>query len=123
MSRVDPEQIPATPERLEHVKNVLDYLKHITTLSTGSIILQITFLEKLFVHPRWRALVAVSLVSFMLSIVASVVAHAQVIYKQHYTWEMGDAFLGCISMWIVWGGFLLGLASLTAFALVNLFNY
>ena len=34
-----------------------DYLKHLTTLSTGSILLIATFLEKLFSQPRWKAAV------------------------------------------------------------------
>ena len=37
-----------------------DIYKHLTTLSTGSILLLITFLEKLFARPIWKWLVIVA---------------------------------------------------------------
>jgi hypothetical protein len=48
-----------------------DIYKHLTTLSTGSIILVVTFLEKLFKNPVWKGLVIASLVCLFLSIFGS----------------------------------------------------
>lgn len=45
----------------EGEKLYFDSMKHLTTLNTGSVLLLVTFLEKLFSSPRWRVLVAVSL--------------------------------------------------------------
>jgi len=38
----------------EGEKLYFDSMKHLTTLSTGSVLLLVTFLEKLFSSPRWR---------------------------------------------------------------------
>jgi hypothetical protein len=52
-----------------------DYLKHLTTLNTGSILIVATFLEKLFEQPKWNVLVGVSLVSFIVSIIGCITTH------------------------------------------------
>ena len=59
-------------EQVEYIKALLEYLKHLTTLSTGSIVLTTTFLEKLFQNPLWKTAVVVSLIGFMTSIISSI---------------------------------------------------
>lgn len=47
---------------------LISHLKHVTTLSTGSIFLQVGFLEKVFPHPKWKAFVVLSLLFLTTSI-------------------------------------------------------
>ena len=58
----------------EHKRQTFAYLRHLNTLSSGAIILQIGFLEKVFPHPEWKFLIAISLTSFVASIIASVIS-------------------------------------------------
>jgi hypothetical protein len=44
---------------------VLDYLKHITTLDTGSIVLLTALLDKFFAGGRWKFLVVVTFLGFL----------------------------------------------------------
>ena len=58
----------------EQYKVFYDFFKHLTTLSTGSILLLATLLKDLFKSPEWSPLVAVSFVCFTLTILGSVVS-------------------------------------------------
>jgi flagellar biosynthesis protein FlhB len=53
----------------ESLKLRYDSYKHLTTLNAGSILLITTFLEKLFVSPKWKGLVGVALGMFVISII------------------------------------------------------
>jgi len=61
-----------TTPQLEGVKQLHDSLKHLTTLTTGSIVVTVTFLEKLFINPEWKTMVVVSMLSFLASLFCSV---------------------------------------------------
>jgi len=108
---------------IEFHKAFFDYLKHITTLSTGSVILLAAFLEKLFVQPKWKFLVAVALVGFMLSVVASVIVHSMMIINFEPGEEPTDKeTMALVTILIgAWLGFLIGIVSLTIFSIKNLF--
>ncbi len=67
-------------DTLEKLKLFTEYLKHITTLSTASLILLTIFLEKLSRRPRWKTLVIVALCSFTLSLIASAIGFLGVLY-------------------------------------------
>src|SRR5438132_3482750 len=58
----------------EHFKHSFEYLRHLTTLSAGAIVLQVGFVERLSPDPKYKALVAISIVSFTASIMASVIS-------------------------------------------------
>ncbi len=58
-------------DKLEFLKIVIDYLKHTTTLSTGSILILATFLEKFFTKPTGKLLVILALFCFGFSIVGA----------------------------------------------------
>ena len=58
---------------IEHTKLFNDYIKHLNTLSTGSILLLVTFLEKIFTNPHYKWLVIVSLICFLLSVIGGVI--------------------------------------------------
>jgi hypothetical protein len=92
-------------------------------LSTGSILLIVAFLEKVFSKPLWKPLVAISVICFALSIVACVLT--QTIYMANYhllaeeRTRSQKIFLngGIILCWV---GFLSGIILLTIFAVRNL---
>ena len=55
---------------IEPTKLTYDLYKQLITLSTGSIVIMITLIDKVFKQPQWRAAIVVSLVAFGLSIVS-----------------------------------------------------
>ena len=108
---------------IEAYTTVFDYLKHISSLSTGSVLLLVTFLDKLFKDPEWKICIVISLISFSLAVVASIASQAGVI-------EMIDEEEGVANwarpltsktMIAVWTLFLVGLYSLVVFAIKNLY--
>lgn len=109
--------------KIEFYKSFFDYLKHLTTLSTGSIILLAAFLEKLFSQPKWKILVAVSLIGFVLSVIAAVIAHTLMILSfeaDEQSDQEGNVVM--FSLFAIWLGFLIGIVSLAIFALKNFFS-
>lgn len=110
---------------IEHTKQQLDYIKHITTLSTGSILLLATFLEKIFTKPTWRYLVVVSLIGFILSVIGAITIHTlSVLSVRHFIAEnletKTENIIAGISLISMWVGFLVGIVSLGVFAIHNL---
>lgn len=101
-----------------------DYLKHLTTLSTGAVVLIATFLEKFAPHPHWRAAVIVSLLGFLAAILGSVAAMTGLAMdaaaagtEASGDWVDGMQVLGVMATWL---GFVVGITALTIFALKNL---
>lgn len=110
--------------KLESYRAERDFYKHLTTLSTASVVLIATFLVKVFPNPEWQDLVNVSLSGFAVSVVGCAVMYALAVldtdselslHKQMPTW------------WVSWlpitaglGGFFVGIATLAAFAIHNL---
>src|SRR5438093_516821 len=62
-------------EPVEFIKLATNYMKHLTTLSTGSILIMATFLEKLFIRPTWKGLIVISFAAFTVSIVGAMVGN------------------------------------------------
>jgi hypothetical protein len=59
-------------------KNSFEAMKHLTTLSAGSIVLLVTFLEKLFSTNReWIALIGIALVCFVVAIICAMFSMTQ----------------------------------------------
>jgi hypothetical protein len=122
----------------EGAKLVYDSYKHMTTLSTGSIVLLSTFLEKLFQKPDWRFLVIIAFLSFVISVVASVAS----MFAISGTMQAAELFEGMtkkdketfppsaglmrfpatvkVLVSSSFGGFLLGVAALALFGAKNL---
>ena len=46
---------------LEIYKAIIGYLRHVSTLASGSILLMVAFMEKLFANPQWKWCVVVAL--------------------------------------------------------------
>ncbi len=101
-----------------------DFLKHLTTLNTGSILLLVTFLEKLFNKPEWQELIGVAFLSFGVSIVGCLTIHFWSIIDVEDGSEIEITkicvFFRRVLAILAFGGFLIGLISLIVFALKNL---
>jgi hypothetical protein len=107
-------------EARAHDAQVIDYLKHVTTLSTGSLVLEIGFLEKAFPNPQWKSLAALSLISFVLSIVASVRVYAGILNSRSRRVNPAETKVLKSGSYLSWMGFLLGIILLSLFGLKNL---
>lgn len=100
-----------------------DYFKHLTTLSTGSVVLIATFLEKFAPHPHWRPAVIVSLLGFLVAVLGSLTAMTGVAMAAPYgltdqaEWMKNLEVAGILA---AWAGFTVGIVALTVFALTNL---
>jgi hypothetical protein len=116
---------PDDPKLLE---TFCDFLKHQTTLATGSILILTGLFEKVFIQPRWRAFIVISLACFVLAVVFGVRAYILVITHQFRTNQHGDNW-AWQENWnhilsfgqFAWRNFLLGILSLVVFAIRNLF--
>jgi hypothetical protein len=102
-----------------------DFLKHLVTLSTGCILLMVTFLEKLFHQPKWKFLVVVSLVSFGVSIIGSLTTHVLSVLNidsaEDKSLGTGMVLFGILCVVLSFGGFLTGLAALVVFGTKNIY--
>lgn len=112
----------STPsEILEQIKIMSEYLKHIASLSTASLVLLTIFLEKLFNKPRWKGLITIALSGFGLSLVGSVVAFNGLL--QPLPSLQGNIDTGS-RYWVIGGsstslGFVIGVIALTIFGIRN----
>src|SRR4030095_2592994 len=108
---------------IERYKVMTDYMKQLTVLSTGSIVLMTTFMEKIFVQPHWKALTVVSMIGFMVSIVGSGVVHTVLIFdfppRSSEEGRWGSTWGGAVLV-ATWLGFLAGILSLAIFSTANL---
>jgi len=99
-----------------------DTYKHLTTLSTGSVLLLVTFLEKLFTKPLWKGLVVASFCLFVLAVLASlVVMNAIAGFIREIEIEKKDEWRGQVFVSIALISFLLGIVCLIIFAVRNLY--
>jgi hypothetical protein len=108
--------------QVEREKSIVDYLRHLTTLSTGSLVLLSGFMERLFTNPQQKFLVVVSVIGFMISVLSCVVALTLLTFTMGLTKEDTKKSIGVsfdIATVGAWAGFLAGIISLTIFALVN----
>jgi len=117
------DQKPPVPDR-QHVEErrhdrLIEYVKHLTTLSTGGILLQVAFLEKLFPQPRWRALVVLSLLALAISVMASVAAYTMLLNDISEIEEENRQYVTNL-MVVIWLGFLIGIISIGVFGIRNI---
>lgn len=99
-----------------------DTYKHLTTLNTGSILLLVTFIEKIFTRPVLKFLIIVTFVSFLASILASFMVMnilANSVREMNVT-EAEDR-KNTVVVWIALSTFLIGILSLVIFAGANLY--
>lgn len=108
--------------RQEALKQLFEVYKHATTLSTGSIVLLATFLEKLFKSPKEVNLVTISLVSFIVSVITSwmMMAHLAVEQQLDRKGTRLEHLVVRILHIISPASFIAGVISLAVFAVINL---
>jgi hypothetical protein len=98
-----------------------DTYKHLTTLATGSILLLVTFLEKLFTRPLWKGLVIAAFCLFFLTIMASFfLMNMLVSFIREGEVGKRDEKLNLALTRVALISFLLGVVSLIIFAVNNL---
>lgn len=112
--------------RLETAKLWSEYLKHLTTLSTGSILLVATFLEKVFAHPQWKWAVVTAITGFLISVIGSVLALTMLALNIEMWDEGGDPNytsgdrVGRTALYLSWSGFAIGIVSVASFSVKNI---
>jgi hypothetical protein len=110
--------------KLESYRAERDFYKHLTTLSTASVVLIATFLVKVFPNPDWKDLVNVSLSGFAVSVVGCAVMYALAVLDTDSELslhaQMPTRWVGWLPITAGLGGFFVGIASLAAFAIHNL---
>jgi hypothetical protein len=110
--------------KLESYRAERDLYKHLTTLSTASVVLIATFLVRVFPNPEWKELVNVSLSGFAVSVVGCAVMYALAVLDTDSELSLHKQMP---TRWVSWlpitaglGGFFVGIATLAAFAIHNL---
>ena len=107
----------------EFLKAVSDHFKHITTLSSGFILVMATFVEKLFEQPEWQPLLIVAFISFAAAILFSVIAQAFFIDRMRLPQIDVAEGSGGIATGVTlaaWSSFVLGTLSVIVFCVKNL---
>lgn len=106
----------------EFLKGTSEHLKHLTTLSSGFILVMVGFLERLFRAPEWRGAVPVSFVAFVGCILFAAVAQAYYVGflnpSDDRKREVRERIAFAVTL-LAWVSFLIGVISLVAFALKN----
>ncbi len=116
--------IEKSHERVMEARKIIhDYLKHLATLSTGSILLIVTFLEKMSAQPRWTWLVAVTIISLAICVMTTLIGQAgnlDSLTEHEDPNELGK--ITFIFMLISWFCFGVGIIAMVVFGVANLFQ-
>ncbi|WP_462156315.1 hypothetical protein [Pseudoalteromonas piscicida] len=104
-------------ENVELLKLSFDWCKHISTLSTGSILLMVSFLEKLSQQPSWKLLLPVALISFVCAILGTLGVQLEHLIEAEYK---EPTTFGIVAGFATLFGFLIGIIALAAFGVKNL---
>ena len=97
-----------------------DYLKHLATLSLGSIVVLVTFLERFSQGGEWLLLFAIALVGFLFSVLGCLAIQTADVFDPAHESDSLSA-LAVVGMMAAWIGFVIGIICLVVFSLVNLF--
>ena len=107
----------------EYMKIEIDYFKHLSTLSTGAIVILTVFIDKLFANPIWKPAIIVAFFAFLLSGIAATVVYSIIVARQEPLVRIGSddwGFYGALITLGAWGLFCTGLLALSVFAVANL---
>lgn len=114
---------PEQESKQEGQKLLYDSVKHLTTLSTGSILILIALLEKFFKTPEWAFLIAVGFICLVLSTLGSVIT--MIILSNSVFYSREDLELGSKQGALVFYcsllAFILGIISVVVFAIKNFY--
>jgi hypothetical protein len=111
---------PERVSRFERAKLLHDYFKHLTTISTGSLVFLVTFHDK-FKDGTWGLRwFAATLIAFLVCIVGSVLAQTAYIWYASSEPRAFGKFGYVGGLFASWIGFLGGVAFLVIFAITRL---
>src|SRR5262249_47412190 len=104
-------------------KLFFETFKHLTTLSTGSVLLLATFLKDVFKAPQWPFLVGISFALLILSTLSSVLVMLMLSHSVQEGGKPSDSAtnLSATGFVVSVGGFLLGIIALVIFATRNFY--
>jgi hypothetical protein len=108
----------------ESLKLLFEVYKHLTTLSSGSIIIICTFLEKFFKTPKSLHLITGSLICFLVSIIGSVYVMPHLAMEQNVNQsdrKAGNKLLRRLEF-ISSLSFVLGVILLAVFSMINFYK-
>ena len=133
--------VEAAPENFTEGSKLLhDTFKNITTLSTGSILLLVTIIDRLFANPQGKLLIGMAFAFFILAMLSATALMILIgdqlrgrgFYQRlpHTLWTRrffqrffdAQLRLGAVFVVICVPSFVLGVACLIAFALVNFYQ-
>lgn len=111
----------------DHFKSLFDYLKHVSTLSTGSLLLVTTFLEKFFKDPLYSWCVGLAVGALLLSLIASLAAYSVMVLNfprndrefSKASLSAGEKAVFAGGILVTWFAFLVGVGTLAFFFLAN----
>jgi len=113
-----------TTAQVEGIKLTCDFFKHLTTLSTGSIVILATFREKLAPQSHWLPLAAVAAGGFVLTVLGTVISHAILAFRAEQSkfdeTKGVSAIVELITFSLAALAFFVALACLALFAIRNL---
>lgn len=99
-----------------------DYLKHVTTISAGSLVLLTTFADKFAKNAEWRLLLPVSVVGFLICLLSSLFCmFSLIVFGAYGSGKVPKKVMIATAVSLVVAGFALfaGFASLGVFAIRN----
>ena len=108
--------------RTEGNKLLHDTLKQLITISSGSILVLVALLEKLFTHPRWKWLVVVAFLGFLVSIVASLIQMNAISLNVGASYSKGFQHVERPANVSAAGSFLIAIGALVVFVVINLYD-
>lgn len=112
------------PNYREGLKLQFELLKHVTTLSTGTLLLVAIFVDKVFTSPVWKTLIAVAFVVLFLSVISSLfsMCMAATLVTGSSTPDASDRSKAiCLILGLLFaaGMFLIGMGCIAVFVVKN----
>lgn len=112
-------------DRIDGFKLYFELLKHVATVSTGSVVIIATLIDRMFKSPSFKFLIALSFTGFFIAIGMAAFGMAGYAAKVRYSNPRNDESIknmGMTSTVCCIVGFAIGISSLIAFALINLYS-
>jgi hypothetical protein len=105
----------------EKIKMIGKYLKHVTTLASGSIIVIVTFFEKLpTAGGKWKLLLLCALALFVVSIFSGTLAHMAIATTKVETERSYESIIKVL--FCSWWAFAVGMMALAGYGAIALFS-